>query len=102
MNRLSIDKPLDNDVLCNESRIARCHYGNIMFYQLIHANLPIFRNCTPAHKLLLAQSIVDALDTRFLKRHREGGWYDIGHEAAIQYTLIILENLLNENLMGNA
>jgi hypothetical protein len=95
-NISSIDRPTNNDVLCSQSRIARCHFGNIMFYRLADANLYMFRNCTAAHKYLLAQSIVDALDTRFLKKERDGGWYDIGHKAAIQYTLTMLEKFLAE------
>jgi hypothetical protein len=92
----SIDEPSNNDVLCSQSKTARCHFGNTLFYRLVDANLAIFRNCTSAHKLLLAQSIVDALDTRFLRKERGGGWYDIGRKAAIQYTLITLENLRKE------
>jgi hypothetical protein len=102
LNVPSIDVPTNNDVLCSQSRIARFHFGNDIFYRLVDANLHTFRSCTVAHKLLLARSIVDALDTRFLKKkEREGGWYDIGHKAAIQYTLIILEKLLKEKEIEN-
>ena len=96
LNIPSIDEPSNNDVLCSQSKTARCHFGNTLFNRLVVANLAIFRNCTSAHKLLLAQSIVDALDTRFLQKEQGGGWYDIGHKAAIQYTLITLENLRKE------
>jgi hypothetical protein len=102
MNILTKCGPSDNDVLCTKSRIALCHHGNIMFSQLIDANLLLFRNCTATHKLLLAQSIVDALDTRFLMKQGECGWYDIGYKAAIQYTLNLLESLQNESVLGNA
>jgi hypothetical protein len=93
-----IDEPSSNDVLCLHSMTSRCHVGTILFYRLVDANIDIYRNCNSAQKLLLAQSIVDALDTRFLRKQERGGeWYDIGHKAAIQYTLITLEKYRQEN-----
>lgn len=87
-----ITHPHPHDVLCGRGGFVNKHAGNVAYRRVVEANKVTYHSCKKEHKLLLSQSIVEAIEQqnppgRFVDQDKHTGlWYDIGKAKAIQKT----------------
>lgn len=87
-----VDEPHAHDVLSGRGGLINKHPGNVAFRRVVEANKQTYHSCKKEHKLLLSQSIVEAVQNqnpsgRFLAQEKgTGRWYDVGKARAIQKT----------------
>ena len=85
-------EPHSNDILSGRGGLVNKHPGNVTFRRVVEANKKGYHSCPKSHKLLLAQSIVEAImkqnpPGRFLSEDKgTGEWFNVGKSKAIQKT----------------
>jgi hypothetical protein len=87
-----ITHPHPHDVLCGRGGFVNKHAGNVVYRRVVEANKVTYHSCKKEHKLLLSQSIVEAIEQqnppgRFVYQDKDAGlWYFIGKAKAVQKT----------------
>lgn len=88
-----ISHPHPHDVLCGRGGQSNSHAGNAQWRMLVAANKELYVSLPKKQKMLLAQSIVNAVRSqnppgRFLQKDVNGNslWYDVGDKRAQEKT----------------
>ena len=87
----TIMTPHDNDVLFGRGNFVNRHVGNLNFRKLCRENKATYSKCSKLEKKSISIKIVKSIREldpagRFLKRNKQGQWFDVGDQEAREKT----------------